>query len=118
MQSEIPHSKLIDFLLLLTSRRRRFRVTGSSMSPLLFDGEEIIIACLPDLIPSLRVDDIVVLVHPLESNLKIVKRIKAIAPNGKKFFVQGDNLFASTDSRHFGWVDENLIIGKVICRFP
>jgi nickel-type superoxide dismutase maturation protease len=91
------------------------------MSPLLQDGEEIIVALSPYVHNSLQTNDIVVLYHPLRPNLIMVKRIKTIEQEEKgekKYFVQGDNLEASTDSRHFGLIDENLIIGKVICRFP
>ena len=121
MQSEIPHCGLIDFLLLLTSRRRRFQISGLSMSPLLQDGEDIIVTVFVYLKNPLQVNDIVVVRHPFQENIIMVKRIKAIEmkeKGEKKYFVQGDNLDASTDSRHFGLIDENLIIGKVICRFP
>ena len=117
-QLEIPPCRFIDLFLLLTSSRSRFRVTGVSMSPSLKDGEEIIAQIKAY---HLQVNDVVVLYHPLRSNLIILKRIKQIMVDPdeekKKYFVQGDNLSASTDSRHFGWVNEDLIIGKVICRF-
>ena len=118
-QLEIPPCRFIDLFLLLTSSRSRFRVTGVSMSPSLKDGEEIIAQIKAY---HLQVNNVVVLYHPLRSNLIILKRIKQIMVDAdeekKKYFVQGDNLSASTDSRHFGWVNEDLIIGKVICRFP
>ena len=41
-----------------------------------------------------------------------VKRIERIEDN--KLFVVGDNLQFSTDSRHFGWLEINQIVAKVI----
>ena len=118
-QFQIPDCRLIDFLLLLTSWRCRFRVSGLSMCPCLLDGEEVI-AKVKDY--NLQVNDVIVLYHPFRSKLIMIKRIKQIMVDkereNKKYFVQGDNISASTDSRNFGWINENLIIGKVICRFP
>lgn len=118
MQFEIPNCNFIDFLLLLTPRRRRYRVIGLSMSPLLQDGEEVIVNTSQQSRRSLQVDDIVVLCHPHQSDLILVKRIDAIAlmPE-KRYFVTGDNPAQSTDSRDFGSVSPKLIIGKVVCRF-
>jgi nickel-type superoxide dismutase maturation protease len=116
--SEIPDLRLIDFFLLLTSRRSRFKIQGTSMLPSFHDGEEVI-AKVKNYI--LEVNDVVVLYHPLRSNLIMLKRIKQITieegTKQKKYFVEGDNAEESTDSRHFDWVNEDLIIGKVVCRF-
>ncbi|MBD2393918.1 nickel-type superoxide dismutase maturation protease [Cyanobacterium aponinum FACHB-4101] len=116
MQSEIPHCSFIDFLLLVTRRRRRFRVTGLSMLPLLSPEEEIIVDPYYYRNISPQVNDIVIVEHPLQSQLKIVKRINQII--GDKYFIIGDNQHFSTDSRHFGLISQSLIVGKVIARFP
>lgn len=59
------------------------------------------------------VDDIVVIYRKKHCVLKRVKKIKNV--NGKfLFFVQGDNKKSSTDSRDFGWIRKDEIIGKVI----
>lgn len=42
----------------------------------------------------------------------IIKRIIKIENN--RYFVEGDNKAASTDSRDFGMIDKDNIIGKVV----
>jgi type IV secretory pathway protease TraF len=53
--------------------------------------------------------------------LKIVKRIAQIDRRDDqtrdRYFVRGDNPDESTDSRQFGWIDADQILGKVVCRF-
>lgn len=43
---------------------------------------------------------------------EIVKRIQNI--HDREVFVTGDNLEASTDSRHFGLINMEDIVGKVV----
>lgn len=43
---------------------------------------------------------------------EIVKRIQKV--DGRRVFVIGDNQKSSTDSRHFGKVNINQIVGKVV----
>lgn len=44
-----------------------------------------------------------------------VKRIRDIKDG--KFFVTGDNLEYSTDSREFGWLSADEIVGKMLFKF-
>lgn len=57
--------------------------------------------------------EIVVFRHP-RKNLILVKRVSGIGSDS--VFVAGDNKTASQDSRSFGPVGRNAIIGKVIMR--
>ena len=86
------------------------------MTPLLQPGDEILIApkayrrSPPDL------NDIVVARRPDRLDLRIIKRVTAVGEDGS-CFLKGDNLPESTDSRSFGWVAPEHILGQVACRF-
>ena len=83
------------------------RVTGLSMSPVLQPGT-VVLATRPRRV---SVGDIVIVEH---DDLEKIKRVTAI--RGRRLFLQGDNGIASTDSRHFGWVDRSTVVGVV--RWP
>ena len=116
MMAELPEISYREFLLWILRRRKRLRVTGRSMEPLLEAGEEILINpyAYQESLP--QINDLVVVIHPEKSHLELVKRIVAIRENNT-YYLQGDNLSYSTDSRHFGAVGFNLIRGKVTSRF-
>ena len=116
VNQELPDISYQEFLLWILRRRKRFRVKGKSMQPLLQPEEEILINPYAYLQSPPQVNDIVVVVHPHKSNLEIIKRIVEIRENNT-YFLQGDNLSHSTDSRNFGTVALNLIRGKVTSRF-
>ncbi len=116
MERELPNSSYQEFLLWILRRRKRFRVLGKSMQPLLEPGEEILINPHAYCQSTPQVNDIVVVIHPEQSNLEMVKRIVKIREDNT-YFLQGDNLLYSTDSRNFGAVTLNLIRGKVTSRF-
>lgn len=59
---------------------------------------------------NVRVGDTVVFAH---NGLDKVKRVSQIDVH-KGLFMLGDNATASTDSRSFGWIDFDEVIGKVI----
>lgn len=53
---------------------------------------------------------VVVIEH---NGLEKIKRISAL-DSVRGVFVLGDNQAASTDSRHFGWLDADNVIARVI----
>ena len=81
------------------------------MNPTLRDGEVVLV----DREAKIEVGDIVIAAHPFEQNSEIVKRVAQINKRGHYFLV-GDNLEDSNDSRHFGAVSREYIKGKVVAR--
>lgn len=83
-------------------------IRGSSMSPSLEDGQEII--CSEYVGQEIFVGQVVIFVHPFDNNITAAKRISAI--NGKKLFVVGDNPdpLSSDDSHNFGFIDISSVI--------
>ena len=84
------------------------RVVGKSMAPRINPGS--IVLALP-LWRRLKPGQVVILEH--EGKEKI-KRIERIDQKRGQLFVIGDNLEASSDSRHFGWVGHGAVRGRVI----
>lgn len=85
---------------------QRMEVEGNSMAPALYPGDCVLIQKSFNF----QTGDIVVFNHPLK-NKKIIKRITKMKEN--QVFVQGDNTAESTDSRSFGWIGQEKILGKV-----
>ncbi|HAC65520.1 MAG TPA: nickel-type superoxide dismutase maturation protease [Cyanothece sp. UBA12306] len=87
------------------------------MLPLLKAGEEVLVDtkayrhCLP------QIGDLVVAKHPHQQDLRIIKRVAFVEENGDCFLV-GENRAESSDSRSFGLVSFQQIIGKVTSKFP
>ncbi len=87
---------------------RIFRVAERSMEPGIAEGSYVVVNCLAR---RYAPGDVVVLKSP-ESSSVLIKRIKMIA--GGRLFVVGDNRDISRDSRSFGAVRPDSIIGKMM----
>lgn len=97
---------------ILAARRiRRVEITGLSMQPALRPGDRVVAirAGRP------RAGDIVAFPDPRSPRRTMVKRVVTAAGGG--VLVLGDNKSRSTDSRHFGLVYNNVIIGRLIYRY-
>lgn len=87
----------------------RFTVKGNSMIPTLHSGQDILSF---NWFVRPKVGDIVV----IEKNgREMVKRVTKI--DGRQILVEGDNKLESTDSKDFGPVNMDQIVGKVIKEF-
>ena len=115
MSQTLADATVKEIILWLLRKRKRMRVIGESMQPLLQPGEEILIdiSAYQKSLP--KIGDIIVAFHPYHANFPIVKRIISI-DNGD-CFLQGDNKSESTDSRSYGAIKLDRIMGKVTCRF-
>ena len=85
---------------------RRYTVQGKSMLPALKPGQDVLVLTW---FFEAKKWDIVVIKH---GGREMIKRIQKV--HDRKYFVEGDNKKESTDSRSFGPVTKDEIIGKVI----
>ena len=88
--------------------RQHLRVVGNSMAGSISEGDLVIFKTRN---LNLEIGDIVVAFHPTIKSKLIIKRIYKIYQN--KFDLRGDNHFSSTDSREWGLIKLDLILGKV-----
>lgn len=93
------------------ARLYALKVAGNSMSPTIND-RDIVLYERTNIVES---GDIILVSHPYMQSVKIVKRIVTIEPDGR-LTLAGDNPVESTDSRAFGMVSLESIIGKVTCK--
>ncbi|MBU0690213.1 nickel-type superoxide dismutase maturation protease [bacterium] len=84
------------------------------MLPLLSPNDEVLITVKSNV--SLQRGDIVVAKHPDDKDFILIKQIASIAEDGKIELI-GLNQEESTDSREFGEVSREQIIGKVTSIF-
>ena len=90
---------------------RRVEVRGPSMLPTLADGERLLVR------PKRRysVGDLVILRDPEDATRLLVKRIVSL--EGDRARLEGDNPGASRDSRDFGTVGTELLLGVAFYRY-
>ena len=113
--ANLPDTTYGELLLWLLRRIKRLRVDGESMLPLLQPGDEILFAPHAYKKSKPQLEDVIVASHPLQNNLTIVKRVINI--EGDRYFIVGDNLQSSTDSRQWGKIGLANIIGRVTSKF-
>ncbi|HEX3824554.1 MAG TPA: S24 family peptidase [Mycobacteriales bacterium] len=93
---------------------RRVVVQGPSMAPTLHHGDRLLVWLrAPRRTPAVGR---IVLVN-LPGRPLSVKRLTAAEDGDGLIRIQGDNEFASTDSRQLGSLPASLIDGIVLCRF-
>jgi len=108
---DLPKAGFYEKALVFLGHRHKYICEGKSMNPTLKDGEVVLV----DREAEIEVGDIVIAKHPLEQDHEIAKRVERINERGHYFLV-GDNLDDSDDSRHFGAVTREYINGKVVAR--
>tara|TARA_B100000902_G_C27256235_1_gene887991 strand:- start:1059 stop:1355 length:297 start_codon:yes stop_codon:yes gene_type:complete len=87
-----------------------FEVKGNSMSPTFKDGDSVLFKKMNTNYKAI-VNDIVVFMHPLRRDFKLIKRVSHIKDE-TKLFVEGDNtdISSSDDSHNFGYIDSSDLI--------
>lgn len=95
-------------------------VSGNSMEPALTDGQILIVYKAAYWVESPQNGDIVVVQHGTEQYIKRIAACPGEIPPGEKdtlpngrYYILGDNQSVSIDSRSFGSVSEELIIGRI-----
>ena len=86
-------------------------VTGPSKVPTLQHGDQLVVQWGARVGPG----DVVVLRHPFQQDLLVVKRAAERREGG--WWVLGDNAYAGGDSTDYGTVPEDLVLGKVRFRY-
>ena len=86
------------------------------MLPTLHPGDEVLFRSDLSGDLDLSVGDIVLIHHPNYPNEILIKRIFQIRSENQ-IELRGDNLAESIDSRQFGWITRDQIVGKVTCLF-
>ena len=118
--SSLSSPKVKDYLLWLCRKRQRFQINGSSMQPTIIHGEKVLVHPVAYQAKHPEIGDVVLVQHPFERGRRMVKRVTQIieSQNEIRFHVEGDNKSESTDSRSFGTLSRNRILGQVTSRFP
>jgi nickel-type superoxide dismutase maturation protease len=81
------------------------------MLPTLEEGERLLVRR----VRQVRLGDLVVCRSPGADHRIVVKRVAAI--DDGEIILRGDNAGASTDSRHFGPVDPEAVLGVAFYRY-
>lgn len=89
----------------------RIRIVGPSMEPAMRNGDWWIVRRTRRLRPG----DAALMVHPRRPDALVVKRLVRQEPRG--WWVLGDNAAMSEDSRQFGPVPADLLIGRLVRRY-
>lgn len=86
------------------------------MIPELKAGDEVLVDTRAYREQPPRVGDVVVAHRPDRPDLTMIKRVSSVLVDGRVILL-GDNPESSTDSRSFGPVSRDLIVGKVTSKF-
>ena len=114
VHGELKH-KTFDLVMWAFQRRRRYRIEGASMAPVLQPADHVLIDTHGFQRTGVRVGDIVLAKHPFQRDVVLVKRVASIDAQGC-LFVMGDNPVESTDSRSFGSIRPTAVLGKVVSK--
>jgi len=90
---------------------RMIKVTGESLSPFFQEGDYVLITTIPFLLNKIKAGDTIVFQHPAYGTL--IKQVERVNGEEGMLSVVGTNP-NSVDSRRFGPIRREDVIGKVI----
>ena len=89
------------------------RVAGSSMAPTYDNGDWLLVLWMQQSTHRGQLGSIAVIEREEHPGIFLIKRIQN--SHGGKYWVEGDNI-ESSDSRAWGWITPNEIVGRVLFR--
>ncbi|GAC1317900.1 MAG: hypothetical protein NVSMB2_12160 [Chloroflexota bacterium] len=96
----------------LTPPVRRFTVSDTSMRPTLEPNDRVLVTSWG----AIRLGDVIVFERPDAQSSFAIKRVADRESDGR-LRVLGDNVNVSSDSRHFGPIAPERVIGRVVYRY-
>lgn len=106
----------VAFLARSARRFRRYAVEGESMAPALQAGDWLLVDLAPYRSTIPRRGHIVMAYDPRDRRRTLVKRVESVSLHGD-IELRGDNPNASTDSRTFGPLHHDALLGRVRWRY-
>ncbi len=91
------------------------KVTGLSLYPIYKDGDYVFVSRIPILFQGIRPGDVVVIQHPRLG--KLIKLVERLEDGGRSVYVIGLDA-DSVDSRSFGAIPRERVLGKVFWHIP
>ena len=99
------------------------KVSGSSMSPTFMPNDWLLIKKIGKSSHPLKIHSVYLIADPERPGIQLLKRVKEVEIDevigGKAQFTywfEGDHP-SSTDSRKWGWVKQEQVLGKVFLRY-
>ena len=114
--ADLIDSNLKENLIWLLGLRKRYPVKGNSMFSTLKEGETVLLNLRAYRHQPPQPNDLVMALHPQQPNQKIFKRVQFVNEYGR-IYLTGDNTAESNDSRDFGALPPENILGQVTSRF-
>jgi nickel-type superoxide dismutase maturation protease len=104
-------------LVMVAARKRcqRYLVVGRSMEPTIRAGDWVLVDTTQYATRRPRIGDVVVARDPRERARAVFKRVARRNRSG--VWLLGDSPHQSTDSRDFGWVGDDAVLGRAWFRY-